>query len=41
MLRIFFHAKHVQDNVVLKKQNKVVLKVSNLDLTITSQPIEI
>ena len=34
-LCIFFHAKHVQNNT------QVVLKVSDLDLTITSQPIGI
>ena len=35
MLYIFFHATHVQNNM------QVVLKVSRLDLTITSQPIGI
>ena len=35
MLCIFFHAKHVQNNT------PVVLKVSELDLTITSQPVGI
>ena len=33
MLCVFFHAKHAQNNT------QVVLKVLDLDLTITSKPI--